>query len=63
VADLIENGYVERARTGRRNTYTVRREAPIALPSRRDVELSDLLEVLLPANRAGARPAPMAVGG
>jgi len=49
VSDLIEAGYVERARDGRRNTYTVRRDLPISLPSKRDVDLNSLLTVLLPA--------------
>ena len=48
VADLIEAGYVERARLGRRNTYTVRRDLPISLPIQRDVDLNSLLSVLLP---------------
>jgi DNA-binding Lrp family transcriptional regulator len=48
VADLIEAGYVERARQGRRNSYTVRRDLPISLPIQRDVDLNSLLTVLLP---------------
>jgi DNA-binding Lrp family transcriptional regulator len=48
VADLIEAGYVERAREGRRNSYTIRLDLPVALSDRRDVDLSALLTVLLP---------------
>lgn len=48
VADLISAGYVDRTRTGRRNSYTVRTDLPVLLPSQRDVELSALLSVLLP---------------
>ena len=46
VADLIEAGYVDRARDGRRNVYTVRRDRPITLPNQRDVDLNSLLAVL-----------------
>jgi hypothetical protein len=55
VADLVVNGYVERARTGRRNSYTVRTDLPVALPSRRDVDLQSLLSVLLPQASSGER--------
>ena len=48
VSDLIDAGYVDRARDGRRNTYTVRGDLPITLPSQRDVDLNALLSVLLP---------------
>jgi predicted transcriptional regulator len=49
VSDLIDSGYVTRTREGRRNTYTVSLDRPVALPSERDIDLSTLLEVLLPA--------------
>jgi MarR family len=55
VADLIEAGYVDRARDGRRNRYTVRRNLPITLPSRRDIELNSLLTVLMPSGSSHAR--------
>lgn len=55
VSDLIETGYVERTRTGRRNTYTVRTNLPIVLPSQRDIDLSALLSVLLPTASSTAR--------
>jgi DNA-binding MarR family transcriptional regulator len=48
VADLVATGYVSRARDGRRNTYTVRTDLPVALPADRDVDLNSLLRVLLP---------------
>jgi DNA-binding MarR family transcriptional regulator len=48
VADLVEAGYVDRAREGRRNVYAVRTDLPIALPAQRDVDLGSLLGVLLP---------------
>lgn len=55
VADLIETGYLDRERVGRRNRYTVRTNLPISLPSRRDVHLNALLNVLLPSSSSGAR--------
>ncbi|HTU31139.1 MAG TPA: helix-turn-helix domain-containing protein [Solirubrobacteraceae bacterium] len=58
VADLIGAGYVDRERVGRRNRYTVRASLPITLPSRRDIDLNALLNVLLPeASSVGRREA------
>lgn len=45
VAELVENGFVERSREGRRNHYTLHAEVPIA----RGVSLGSLLELLVPA--------------
>jgi DNA-binding MarR family transcriptional regulator len=47
VGDLVAAGYVSRTREGRRNTYTVRTDLPVALPQKRDVDLNSLLHVLL----------------
>jgi hypothetical protein len=55
VADLIGSGYVERNRDGRRNSYTVRSDLPIALPNQRDVDLQSLLSVLLPTGSSSER--------
>jgi hypothetical protein len=55
VADLVDTGYVSRTRDGRRNTYTVRTDLPIALPADRDVDLNSLLGVLLPGTSSGVR--------
>lgn len=55
VADLIDAGYVDRTRTGRRNSYTVRTDLPVALPAQRDVDLQSLLTVLLPRDSSSAR--------
>lgn len=55
VADLIEAGYVDRARDGRRNVYTVNRALQLALPTRRDVDLNALLELLAPSGSAEVR--------
>jgi DNA-binding MarR family transcriptional regulator len=61
VADLIEAGYLDRERVGRRNRYTVRTSLPVSLPAIREVDLNSLLAVLLPgsssAERRGAMPA------
>jgi len=53
VADLIEAGYLDRERVGRRNRYTIQTGLPISLPAQRDVDLNSLLNVLLP-NRSSA---------
>ena len=62
VADLIEHGYVERTRDGRRNSYTVRTELMVAMPNQRDVELQSLLSVLLPTSASDARRDGIAAG-
>lgn len=48
VGDLVEAHYVDRARQGRRNVYTVRTDLAIRLPAQRDVDLGSLLGVFLP---------------
>jgi DNA-binding MarR family transcriptional regulator len=55
VADLIEAGYVERSRDGRRNFYTVRRDLPIAVSKHRNLDLNALLATLLPATSGESR--------
>jgi hypothetical protein len=60
VADLVEAGYVDRKRIGRRNEYAVKLDLPIALPTNGDVDLNTLFGVLLPSapsakRRDGAR--------
>lgn len=55
VADLVENGYLDRTREGRRNSYTVRTDLPVAIEAQRDVELGALLDVLLPAGSSAER--------
>lgn len=49
VADLIDAGYIVRARAGRRNVYTVRTAVPVKVARRRDISLDSLLQVLVPA--------------
>lgn len=68
VADLIEAGYVDRERVGRRNRYTIKATLPISLPARRDIDLNELLNVLLPRESSDGRrdampPAPAQTGG
>jgi hypothetical protein len=55
VADLIETGYVNRRRDGRRNEYTVRLDLPVTLPNQRDIDLGALLEVLVPPDTSAER--------
>ena len=46
LADLVEAGYVERAREGRRNTYTVDRERMMRHDAQEGHEIGDLLDLL-----------------
>jgi DNA-binding Lrp family transcriptional regulator len=59
VADLVDSGYVDRERIGRRNRYTVRAGLPVSLPAQRDVDLTSLLNVLLPTGSSTERHAAM----
>ncbi|MFL5847153.1 MAG: helix-turn-helix transcriptional regulator [Solirubrobacteraceae bacterium] len=52
VGDLCDAGYVDRAREGRRNVYTVRTDVPLSLSGPRKLQVGDLLGVL-----AGTAPA------
>ena len=55
VADLIDSGYLDRERIGRRNRYTIRAGLPISLPAQRDVALNSMLNVLLPTSSSDER--------
>jgi DNA-binding IclR family transcriptional regulator len=46
VADLIESGYVESERNGRRNHYTITTHISMRHPAQRGHEIGDLLEPL-----------------
>ena len=46
VADLIEAGFVERRRVGRRNHYSIDRSAKMRHPAQMNQEIGDLLELL-----------------
>ena len=57
VSDLVEAGYIDRARNGRRNDYTVRLDLQIGLPDQRDLDLGALIQVLVPAGTSEERRA------
>jgi len=46
VADLIEAGYVERTRVGRRNRYEVNRSLAMRHPSQFEHEIGEVLDLL-----------------
>jgi predicted ArsR family transcriptional regulator len=46
VADLIESGYVESVRVGRRNHYTIDRTVTMRHPAQHDHEIGALLDLL-----------------
>ena len=46
VADLIDSGYVESERVGRRNRYTLDRSVRMRHPSQVDHEIGELLDLL-----------------
>jgi DNA-binding IclR family transcriptional regulator len=45
VADLVESGYLERERQGRRNHYRVNRDAQLRHPAQAGIEIRALLEL------------------
>ncbi len=51
VADLVRDGYVERARVGRRNVYDVNVTRPLEHPLAADSNVGALLEALTPRAR------------
>ena len=46
VVDLVEAGYVQRKRVGRRNHYSIDREAKMRHPAQVHQEIGDLLDLL-----------------
>ena len=46
VADLVEGGYVVRKRVGRRNAYTVKRDARLRHPLQSDHSVGEIVGVL-----------------
>jgi predicted ArsR family transcriptional regulator len=46
VADLVNEGFVERRRVGRRNHYSIDRRAKMRHPAQMNHEIGDLLELL-----------------
>jgi MarR family protein len=57
LADLIADGYVTRAKAGRRNHYTIDPRAHLRHPVYRDLTLGPLLEVLTNDSQPKTRPA------
>jgi predicted transcriptional regulator len=58
LTELVEDGYVVRERTGRRNVYKVNPELPLRHPLTQETEqrrIGDLLEVLLGEDGQGQR--------
>ena len=57
VADLVNAGYVDRRREGRRNVYTVKAHVPLGLPTQRDINVASLLAILDgPSGQTPAKP-------
>lgn len=55
VSDLVEAGYLERLRVGRRNSYQVCADRPLRHPIEQSHRVGEILEVLHDANgSAGA---------
>jgi DNA-binding MarR family transcriptional regulator len=46
LADLVDDGYIDRERVGRRNRYRVNPSRPMRHPSLRSQKIGDLLDVL-----------------
>ena len=55
VGELVDEGYLERTRVGRRNEYTLDRDLPLRHPLERDHAIGELLEMLAREPRR-ARP-------
>jgi hypothetical protein len=53
VTDLVEAGYLERRREGRRNAYRVRGERPFDAPWAEDHVVADLVRALVPGPGTG----------
>ncbi len=53
LTDLIESGYVERERIGRRNRYSVNPKAEMRHPAQSEHEIGELLTLLKLAGRPG----------
>ena len=54
VSDLVEAGFIERERVGRRNRYVINREMAMRHPAQFGQEIGPLLELLKPASRPQA---------
>jgi hypothetical protein len=59
VGELVDAGYIDRMKQGRRNSYTVRIDSPVTLPTR-ELEIGSLLRVLMPETASDSARAQMA---
>ncbi|MEO6701486.1 MAG: winged helix-turn-helix domain-containing protein [Jatrophihabitantaceae bacterium] len=48
VADLVDAGYLQRARDGRRNRYQIRPELPLRHPVEHEHQIGEILSLLQP---------------
>lgn len=55
VNDLVDAGYVDRSRVGRRNHYALHPEMPLRHPLQDDVDAGALLRFFITSPRAGAQ--------
>src|SRR4051794_10327805 len=55
LSELVEDGYVDRERVGRRNRYQVKPDLPLRHPLVNGREVGDLLEVVIGAARESER--------
>lgn len=58
VADLVEAGYVERTRDGRRNRYRVRTDMPLRHPVEQPHRVGEILAVIAAAEEDGSATDP-----
>lgn len=57
VANLVDDGYLERERVGRRNQYRLNPELPLRHPLEREHAIGEILTVLTPSSRPPAKVA------
>ncbi len=55
IGELAAAGYIERARNGRRNRYTVQSDAPLPDPLAHGQKVGDLLAILTRKDSSGIR--------
>jgi hypothetical protein len=56
IADLVEAGYVERKRVGRRNHYVVKTDLRMRHPLQQTLEVGELLDLLLGPTESAEGP-------
>src|SRR5919198_5998959 len=56
IADLVEAGYVERTRAGRRNRYVVKTDLKMRHPLQREYEIGELLDLLVDRRESAGAP-------